>query len=140
MVKTNNYGLTRFLDEIFQPFPANWGKDDFEKNWSVPVNIHETSDGFHLEISVPGIKKDDIKLNVEKDTLNILFERQEEETRQDYKTIRREFKVNSFKRSFSLSEKLDGENVKAKYDNGILTVYVPKKAEVKTEPKQITID
>lgn len=140
MIKTNTLTLNRFLDEMFQPFPANWGKDDSNQLVNIPVNIHETDDAFHLEFLAPGRTKEDFKINVDKNILNVSFERENSETRQEYKTVRREFSIKNFKRSFTLTEKVSNENIKAKYDNGILTVYIPKKEEVKVEPKQINID
>ena len=140
MMKTNTLSLNRILDEMFQPFPGNWGKDDANALVSIPVNMHETNDAYHLELLAPGRTKEEFKISVEKNILNVSFERENSETRQDYKTVRREFSITNFKRSFTLTEKLDAENIKAKYDNGILTVYVPKKEEVKIEPKQINVN
>ena len=55
------------------------------------------------------------------------------------KSIRKEFSNKSFKRSFTLDEKIDGANIVAKYENGILNVEIPKKELEKTAAKEITI-
>ena len=63
-----------------------------------------------------------------------------EETKNDtVKSVRREFSFQSFKRSFSLDDKVDVANIQAKYENGLLKLLLPKKAEVKEAAKQITI-
>ena len=138
LIKQNPRNLNHLFDE-FLNFPTTWGKD-FQNNWQIPaVNIHETNEGYHVELNVPGRNKEDFKINVENGLLTISFEKQEEVENKDYKTIRREFSHTSFKRSFSLDEKVNAENIQAKYDNGILKLFLPKKEEVKTAPKQITI-
>ncbi|MFL9484443.1 Hsp20/alpha crystallin family protein [Chitinophagaceae bacterium LWZ2-11] len=129
------YGL---LDELLN-FPANWGKD-FQSLTAVPVNVHETETGYHLELSVPGVQKEDIKINVAEGLLTVSFEQKQEEEKKDYKTIRREFKQRSFKRSFTVDDKMDVEGIQGKYENGILKLFVPKKEEAKIAPKQITIE
>jgi HSP20 family protein len=69
----------------------------------------------------------------------VSYEKKDENTSEDNKTIRREFSFNSFKRSFTLDEKIDVANIQAKYENGILKLELPKKPEVQQQPKQITI-
>ncbi|MFP5039809.1 Hsp20/alpha crystallin family protein [Parasediminibacterium sp. JCM 36343] len=139
LVKHSPRSINYLFDEIFNTFPAGWGKD-LHTNTSIPaVNIHESTDGYHLELNAPGRNKEDFKVNVENGLLTISFEKKEETEEKDYKTIRREFSHESFKRSFSLDDKIDGENIQAKYENGILKLLLPKKEEVKVLPKEITI-
>ncbi|HCL82699.1 MAG TPA: heat-shock protein Hsp20, partial [Chitinophagaceae bacterium] len=57
----------------------------------------------------------------------------------EYKTIRREFEYKSFKRSFSVEDQVDVDGIQAKYENGILKLLLPKKAESKPSAKQIQI-
>ncbi|MCO5241777.1 MAG: Hsp20/alpha crystallin family protein [Chitinophagaceae bacterium] len=133
--KTYNHFFDEWLNEW-----ANFGKDgDTVKNYSVPVNIHETNEAFHLELNAPGLKKEDIKITVEQGLLTVSYEQKEETQTEDYKTIRREFKFNSFKRSFTLSDKIDPNNIQGKYEEGILKVYIPKKAEAQAAAKQIEV-
>jgi len=104
-----------------------------------PVNIHETSDDFHLELVAPGLKKEDFKVNLEKGLLTISYEKKAETENSDYKTHRREFKFSGFKRSFVVDEKINAEGIQARYENGVLNLLLPKKEEVKVSPKEITI-
>ena len=134
--RPNNYSL---FDELFNNFPAAWGRD-VQQGLSVPpVNIHETTEGYHLEMSAPGRNKEDFKVNVEDGLLTISFEKKESTENKDYKTVRKEFSFKSFKRSFSLDDKVNAENIQAKYENGVLKLFLPKKDEVKATPKQINI-
>lgn len=130
--------LSNVFDELFNGFSYNWkGENNFTN--AAPVNITETADGYQLAVSAPGRKKEDFKINIDKGLLTISFEQQQEAETKDVKTIRREFSVHSFKRSFSLDEKINADAIDARYENGILNVFLPKKEEVKVTPKQIQI-
>jgi HSP20 family protein len=140
LVKVNNNGhksLSSFVDEFFQGFPAGLGRD--ESFGFPPVNIHETPDAFHLELSAPGRSKEDFKLAADNGLLTISFEKKEENKTEEYKTIRKEFSFKSFKRSFNLDDRIDSNGIQAKYENGVLKLYLPKKEQVKESTKQITI-
>ncbi|MBC7652780.1 MAG: Hsp20/alpha crystallin family protein [Deinococcales bacterium] len=138
-VKKHPSNINYLFDEIINGFPANWGKDQFQNTFAPAANIHETKDGFHVELNVPGRNKEDFKVTIENGLLTIAFEQKEVAENNDYKTLRREFSFKSFKRSFSIDEKINAEGVQAKYDNGILKLLLPKKEEVKIAPKEIAI-
>jgi len=109
LVKVNNNGhksLSSFVDEFFQGFPAA-GLGREESFGFTPVNIHETTDAYHLELSAPGRSKEDFKLSVDNGQLTIGFEKKEETKTEDYKPIRKEFSFKSFKRSFNLDDRID---------------------------------
>ena len=78
LVKVNNghSGLSNFVDEFFQGFPAGLNRE--ESSAFPPVNIHETADAFHIELSAPGRTKEDFKLTVDNGLLTIAFEKKEE--------------------------------------------------------------
>ena len=136
LVKQNyRNNVNNIFDELFNTVPANWNRA-----LNVPpVNIHENEEGFHIELQVPGLQKEDFKINVEKGLLTVSYEKKTENEDKNYKTHRREFSVSSFKRSFSLDEKVNADDIKAKYDAGVLQIFLPKKEEVKVSPKQIEI-
>jgi HSP20 family protein len=134
-------GLHNLFDEFFNEFPVLGTKDWNQQGWgSIPVNIHETSDAYHLELNAPGRTKEDFKLLVENGLLTVSFEKKEENKTEDYKTIRKEFTYRSFKRSFNLDDQIDANNIQAKYENGLLKLLLPKKEQVKENAKQINID
>ena len=136
----HNPGTNNILDNFFFGFPTSWGRDAQNNNFSIPpVNIHETTDGYHVELSAPGRNKEGFKVNVENGLLTISFDKQEQTENKDFKTIRREFSSKSFKRSFSLDDKVNADGIQAKYENGVLQLYIPKKEEVKIAAKEITI-
>jgi HSP20 family protein len=141
LVKLNNSQLhkpfTSLVDEFLNTgFGKAWNSD----NWAFPpVNINETPDAYHLELNVPGRSKEDFKVNIENGLLSISFEKKEETKSDDYKTIRKEFSYRSFKRSFNIDQLIDADAIQAKYENGLLKLLLPKKAEVKESGRQINI-
>ena len=136
LVKRNYRTFDNLFDDLFT-FPVAATRDF---SWSnAPVNIHENKDGFHLELAAPGLKKEDFKLNLEKGILTISFEKKTEVENKEYKTHRKEFSSVSFKRSFNVDDVIDAENIQAKYEDGVLKIYLPKKEEVKVSPKEISI-
>ena len=139
-VKNNPVYFGNLFDELLNQIPANWGKDAQNSFTAVPANIHETKDGYHVELSAPGRNKEDFKVNLDNGLLTISFEKKEEAENKDYKTIRKEFSLKSFKRSFSLDEKINTAAIQAKYENGVLKVYLPKKEEAAVAPQQIAIN
>ena len=133
----NNRPATKQLDNLFNDFfnfPAT-----SHSFGSPATNVYETKDAYLLEMNVPGRNKEDFNINLDKDLLTISFEKKEENIAEGVTTIRKEFASKSFKRSFTLDEKVNAEAISAKYENGILKVELPKKEEVKQVPKQITI-
>lgn len=143
LVKVNNRAIQRpfpsFLDEVFNELPV-WGKNLGTSVFGFPpTNIHETSEGYHLELSVPGRSKEDFTINVENDVLTVSFEKKDEKKSEDYKTIRREFTLSQFKRSYTLDQKINTEHIQAKYENGLLKLLLPKKEEAKEATRQISI-
>ena len=105
------------------------------------VNIAETEDEFHIELATPGLKKDDFKINVEKDQLSISVDKKEEiaENAEAKKYNRKEFNYNSFARTFTLPESADQGNIQAEYTDGILFVTIAKKEEAKIQVREISV-
>lgn len=124
-----------FLENLFNDMPATNASSS-----TVPaVNICETQDQFEIDFNVPGRKKEDFKITMDKNLLSVSFQQKEEKKDENKQFIKKEFSCNSFKRSFTLDEKIDTENIDAKYEDGILKVILPKKEEVKVLPKEITV-
>jgi len=140
LVKFNGRQPARY-ENIFNDFfnfPSAFDNGTVRGN--VAANVHETPEAYHLELNVPGRNKEDFKVNVENGLLTVSYEKKEENTTEGPKSLRREFSFSSFKRSFSLDEKVNTAAIQAKYENGILKIELPKKEEVKAEPTQIAIN
>lgn len=131
--------VNNMLHELLNAFPSSWGRDIPVIHSLPPVNIHETNEGFHLELNAPGRNKEDFKVKLEKDLLTISYEQKENTTDANYKTIRREFQYKGFKRSFSLDDQIQVDGIQAKYENGILKLFLPRIEKVVNNPKEISI-
>ncbi|MCZ2459961.1 MAG: Hsp20/alpha crystallin family protein [Chitinophagales bacterium] len=129
------------FEDFFSDFPVLYKNDLGDPIWKgiAPVNIKETGKEYSLEVAAPGFEKTDFKVNLDHDILTISAERKSETKTEDEKQIRKEFDYRSFKRSFTLDENIDANHIEANYVNGILTLNLPKKVEVKQETKEISI-
>jgi len=102
------------------------------------ANISETTDHYHVELAAPGLKKEDFKINLERNVLNISVE--QTENKQDQKTYaKREYSYSSFVRSFTLPDSADEAGIQASYLDGVLAINIPKKEEAKSTGRQIEI-
>ncbi|MEO6218949.1 MAG: Hsp20/alpha crystallin family protein [Ginsengibacter sp.] len=102
--------------------------------------MSESKDDYQLQFNVPGRNKEDFKITVDKNILTVSFDKKEEKKDENTKQVKKEFSLQSFKRSFTLDEKIASENIAAKYENGILILNLPKTEEVKIQPKEIAIN
>jgi len=135
--------MPSLFDRFFENDMFDWSNRNYSKtNTTLPaVNIKEDKDGFEVEMSAPGFEKGDFKIELNNSLLRIYSEKKiEKETKDGQQFTRREFSYQSFSRSFTLPETVEGERIAAKYENGILSVNIPKKEEAKPKPvKQIEI-
>ena len=139
-VKLNNRSLLRTFDTVFTDLFSGLAGGVNEALNTVPVNVHETKDAYHLEVSAPGLNKEDFAVNLDNGLLTISYEKKEEaKSADDWKTLRREFNFRSFKRNFTLNDDVNAENIQAKYENGILKVYLPKTEPAQSGNRQINI-
>ncbi|MGZ3864034.1 MAG: Hsp20/alpha crystallin family protein [Bacteroidia bacterium] len=126
-----NSPFTGLLENFF-------GEDLLSKEFAsfVPaVNISHEPNQFSLELSAPGFDKNDFKLELNENTLTISGTHKAESEVKEKSFSRKEFNYGSFQRSFTLPEEINTEAIDAKYENGILKVTLPKKAEEKKENK-----
>ena len=130
------------VDELFNGLPVvlNDGYNFLTKQGYVPVNIKETANGYTLDVIAPGFEKSDFKVNLENNVLTISAEKKSEEKVENEKQVRKEYSYRSFKRSFTIDDKIDATAVEALYVNGVLRLNLPKKAEVKEAAKDIKIN
>jgi HSP20 family protein len=103
------------------------------------VNVSETEGGYHIELAAPGLKKEDFKLGLEHNVLNISVEQTTDQHANQKNYSKREFSYNSFVRSFTLPESADENVIDAVYTDGILHIDIAKREEAKAVRRQIEI-
>lgn len=143
LVKFSNQFPTLF-DRFFDNDLFDWSNKNFSlTNTTLPsVNILEDDNSYEVEMAAPSLNKDDFKIELNNDVLTISSEKQtENETKEGQRYTRKEFSYQSFSRSFTLPDSVDSDKIKAKYENGILKVTIPKREDAKPRPvKQIAIE
>ena len=135
--------LVRFQTSPFSLFDQIFDTTDHQRrSISIPaVNVKESESEFNLELVAPGLKKEDFKLSIDQDTLSIAYQKEEvkSEAPEANKYHRREFRSASFKRAFTLPRNADKDQINASYENGILTLTIPKKEKDDTQ-KTISVN
>jgi HSP20 family protein len=137
----NNYrSLDGLMKEIFNEFPSAVSKAVREDVLNYPpVNITDKKELYLVELSAPGYEKANFNIKLDNNILTVSTEQKEETVVENEKTIRKEFTAKSFKRSFTLNEKIETENIVARYENGILKIDLPKKESANVGAKDINI-
>lgn len=135
--------MNKLINQMFDDFFPMTTADSRKSinRFRVPVNILENENSYQLQLVIPGIAKEDIKIEVENLSLTVSYEAPENEN-SDSKIsyIRQDFQTNSFKRSFNMSENINTDELKAQFENGILNIHLPKKSPVQPERKQLIIE
>ncbi len=133
--------LSEVMDQLMRNAFVNtsrWLDDGF--NFDAPaVDVVETPEGFTVKAALPGWKPEDVDVTVENGMLTLKGEWKQEEESKDEKNRwhRREIRYGSFERNIALPTEVDADKAKAEFENGILTLTIPKAEVVK--PKQIKI-
>ena len=120
----------RALEKMFEDFyTPRWGKQMEKMAMSPTVDVHENKNMYTMKFDLPGVPKDQIKIDLHDNVLTVSGERKEEkkEEDKDKKTYLSEVNYGSFMRSFTFPEGVDAEKSEAKFENGVLTLNIPKK-------------
>ena len=141
IVRKSNPWLPSIMDEFF---PENRLDSINYERFSIPlVNIKEDFSTFVIELAVTGLKKEDIAIEVEKNLLKIASKRTSEEVKTEdkegVKFTRKEFNFSTFERSFTLPELVNVDKIHANYENGIVSIELPKVEETKNIKRMVEI-
>lgn len=140
--RSNNLrNLQREIDRVFDSFfPMRRTEEPEESSkavWAPRVDLSETDDLYRIELDVPGMTRDDIHISYQDNQLTVSGERHEEETEEGSEYVRVERSFGHFYRSFRLPKTVNADDIQANYNNGVLTIEVPKAEESK--PHRIEI-
>jgi HSP20 family protein len=138
----NNKGANALLPGFNDVFESIFNDTFFNDRMvaRVPaVNISETADHYQVELAAPGLRKQDFKISLDRNMLNIAVENQTENSEEAKRCSKREFSYTSFVRSFTLPDHADHNRIEAHYEDGILLVDIAKKEEAKMASRQIEL-
>ncbi|MBK8988427.1 MAG: Hsp20/alpha crystallin family protein [Chloroflexi bacterium] len=125
------------LNEFDRLFNAQVAESDAPHSWGLPLDVIEAEAGYTVRASVPGIQADDLNVTLEKNVLTIQGEVSSDEQVDDARYHLRERRYGRFSRSLRFPVEVNAEAIEATYENGVLTLNVPKSEAVK--PKQINV-
>src|SRR6185437_9416240 len=112
--------------------------DGHERAWTPAIDVVREDDHLVLRADLPGIKPDEVKLEVEDDILTVSGEHRESTEEKEKNYVRRERRYGSFSRSMTLPQGVDAKKIKAKTHDGVVEVMIPLPKEAKKEPVRIT--
>jgi HSP20 family protein len=135
------------LVKNFNTFPALFSDLLTDSAWPAAyyknfpaANIKESDEGFGLELALAGYKKEDVKIEVQDRNLKVSSEISSETDVHTEKFYKKEFSTASFSRSFKLPLSVNSDEISARFENGVLYLYLPKKEEAKAkEPRLLEI-
>src|ERR1041385_7135330 len=127
-----------FFEDLFAPLRVS--VPALPSAWMPRADIRETDKEYILDLALPGVKKEDVKVEVKDEVLTITGEKKTEKEEKGKTWLRRESSYGSFQRSFALPEGLHAEDIKSSYKDGVLTLTMRKPAEVKGRGVSIKVD
>ena len=141
LMRSTRMPSLRSMMEDFWNTESVFGKSLFKDGGDLPaVNIKENDKNFEIEVAAPGYKKEDFKVDIVNGMLTISAENKNEQEEKKENYTRQEFSYSSFTRSFTLPETVKDEDVKAKYENGLLHLTLQKSEKAQVQKKTISID
>lgn len=129
--------LNSILGEAFGAWPQPGNGDAITSAWVPPCDVFEDKEAVRIIMEVPGVKPEDVRLSLENNMLTIRGEKKQVAEEKAERVHRYERSYGVFERAFALPSSVDVEQIEARYDNGILTVTLPK-AE-RARPRQIEV-
>lgn len=138
-IKSVNDEISSILNRHFDSFYPEYGYEDSMDKLSMPVEITDKEKEYDIRAELPGVKKEDLSIDVEKNYV-VISARKEEEKNEDAKNYKKsEFKYGEFSRSVYLPQEIDIDKTEAKLEHGILKIQAPKMNEKNDSVRKITV-
>ena len=125
------------ISKTFPSFAEDFGVKFFGNQSYPKVDVIDCGDKLSIEAEIPGLSKDEVSVDYEDNTLSILGSKRSEVSDEKKKYIRKELKRSGFKRSFHIDNSFDSLKIKAKFENGLLIIDIPKKKPDKSKKIKI---
>ncbi len=130
--------LRTLEDRLNRVFSSDLGKNVLT-DFTPSINTREGEYAYHIDVDLPGVKKEDISVKVENNVLTLKGERKSKEEVKEKDYYKMESSFGSFTRSFTLPDNIDAENIHAENKDGVLEITLPKKEQKKESVKQIKV-
>jgi HSP20 family protein len=132
---TLRQAMDRLFEQSFTPFPTTWGAER-PATLGMPVNVYEGNDGYMVLVAIPGLNPEDADITGQNDVIVITGEIKPHEM-DNFKPIYREIPSGTFRREIRLPGEVDVGKAQATYENGLLTLNVPKAEH--SRPRKIKV-
>jgi HSP20 family protein len=130
------FDIDNFFDDFFAPAQRQAGASFF----SPRVDVKDNKDHVEISAELPGVKKEDIDVTLENGVLTLTAEsRQEDKEEKEGRLVRQERRYGKYMRSFDLGSGVKDKDIKAHFENGVLTLTAPKAPEKQPESRRIQI-
>ncbi|MEP6648262.1 MAG: Hsp20/alpha crystallin family protein [Saprospiraceae bacterium] len=137
--KRNNGSLLPGFNDVFDSILNDTFFNDRLVTRVPAANISESADHYHVELAAPGLKKEEFKISLDRNVLNVSVARQRDIRDEQKNYSKREFSYSSFVRAFTLSDSANAESIEAAYTDGVLKIDIAKREEAKMVRRQIVI-
>jgi HSP20 family protein len=127
--------LHRMMDDVFGALP--YEGSTVNSMWAPPVDVFEDKDGIKLVAELPGVKSDDVKISLENNTLTLRGEKRQVAEEKTERVHRYERTYGRFERVFTLPSTVDPDRIEATFDDGVLTVALPRSERAR--PREIPV-
>lgn len=129
--------LTRLMNESFGPWPAVGDGGTLASAWVPAVDVFENQEAIRIMAELPGVRPEDVRISLENSTLTLRGEKKQVAEENTERVHRYERAYGTFERTFTLPSTVDHERIQADYENGILTITLPKVERAR--PKEIPV-
>lgn len=136
-VRSLQHEINRAFDTMFGDMQSNGNGNGHSRAWTPVVDVAETPDTFMIKAELPGVTTEDIQLNMQNNVLNLYGEKRHESNKEDHNFYRVERSYGAFQRSFNFPATVDADKIQAEFQDGVLTITLPKVEEAK--PREIAI-
>ena len=142
LVNLNPWEEVQKMNELFdRAFGSASEGTNFpaQASFALPIDVYERDNQLFVRAAVPGVKPEELDITIDNNVLTIRGETKHETESEDTKVYRREYRYGTFTRSIRLPQDVNSEQVEADFDNGFVTIRMPRVIPQKPEPKRIQV-
>ncbi len=138
-IKSVNDEISSILNRHFDNLYPDYGFDEMSENLSIPVEVRDKKDEYDVRAELPGIKKEDLDIEINDNYLTISATKSEEKNEEEKTYKKSEFSYGEFSRTLYLPQDVDTDKIDAKLEHGVLKLVIPKLNKEDKSIKKITV-
>ena len=138
-IKSVNDEISSILNRHFDNLYPDYGFDEMSENLSIPVEVRDKKDEYDVRAELPGVKKEDLDIEINDNYLTISATKSEEKNEEEKTYKKSEFSYGEFSRTLYLPQDVDTDKIDAKLEHGVLKLVIPKLNKEDKSIKKITV-